>query len=52
MLVEVGFEGKRFAASSATVWLRVRVGLDVCPEIRFVRECFLADTALERFLTC
>lgn len=29
MLVEIGFESKRFSTSSASVWFGIRMGLNV-----------------------
>lgn len=52
VFVQVGLEGEGLTAAGARVRFRIRVGLDVCPEIRFVGEGLLADTAFERFFTC
>lgn len=52
MLVQVGLEGKGLSAAGARVGLGVGVRLNVCPEIRLVRERLLADATLERLLTC
>lgn len=49
MLVEVGLEGESFAATAADVRLRVRVCLNVGPEVGLVGEGLVADGAFEWF---
>lgn len=50
VLVEIGLQGERLAATAAHVRFRVRVGLDVSTQVRLVGERFIADRAFERFL--